>query len=59
MDSEGNEVTMPSVAYHALLVDGIARRYSVLPSVVLQEDSRILHYISMANEMISAESGKE
>jgi hypothetical protein len=34
-----------------MLIDGIARRYSVLPSVVLQEDSRVLSYISIANEM--------
>lgn len=51
VDSKGRKVTMPTAAYHAMLIDGIARRYSVLPSVVLQEDSRVLSYISIANEM--------
>lgn len=59
VDSEGNEVRMPSAAYHALLIDGIARRYHVLPSAVLKEDARVLHYVSIANEMASDEADYE
>ena len=59
VDSEGNEVTMPSAAYHALTIDGIARRYHVLLSAVLEEDARVLHYVSIANELIKAEADNE
>jgi hypothetical protein len=59
VDSNGREVTMPDAAYHAQLIDGIARRYSVLPSAVLKEDARILHYISIASEMSDDEAGGE
>lgn len=57
VDSGGQLVEMPPAAYHATLIDGLARRYGVLPSAVLKEDARVLHYVSIATELDDAETG--
>lgn len=49
-DRDDNEVTMPPELLQALTIDGIARRYGVLPSAVMDEDASILQLIEMVEE---------
>jgi len=49
-DSIGNVVGMPIELNHALMIDGLARRYGVLPSAVLNEDASIIQMIEMVEE---------
>ncbi len=41
---------MPVFLQQASLVDGIARRYGVLPSAVQDEDLRVIHIVALAGE---------
>lgn len=47
-DSDGHIVMMPVAAEQAALVDSLAQRYSVLPSQILAEDSRIINLALIA-----------
>lgn len=44
-DANGVLIEKPFEVEYAEIVDGIAQRYGVLPSLVLDEDVRVLHYI--------------
>jgi hypothetical protein len=44
-DANGDLIEKPFEVEYAEIVDGIAQRYGVLPSSVLDEDVRVLHYI--------------
>jgi hypothetical protein len=41
---------MPIVLQQALTIEGIAQRYGVLPSAVVNEDARVLRYIEIVEE---------
>ena len=49
-DKGGTTVTMPIVLQQALTIEGIAQRYGVLPSAVVNEDARVLRYIEIVEE---------
>lgn len=42
---------MPVYLQQAILVDGIARRYGVLPSAVMAEDARVMHIVALVQEV--------
>lgn len=44
-DANGVLIEKPFEVEYAEIVDGISQRYGVLPSSVLDEDVRVLHYI--------------
>lgn len=50
-DRNGVEVDMPVYLQQAILVDGIARRYGVLPSAVMAEDARVMHIVALSQEV--------
>jgi hypothetical protein len=50
-DASGNTIGMPVYLQQAILVDGIARRYGVLPSAVLEEDSRVMQIMALVQQV--------
>ena len=51
VDRDGDSVTMPLSIRHAKIIDGLAQRYGVLPSRVLEEPSAlVMHTAELAYE---------
>jgi hypothetical protein len=50
MRQDGRIVSKPRELSHSELVDGLAQRYSVPPSVILEEPAKIIRMVSVAEE---------
>ena len=50
MRQDGRIVSKPRELSHSELIDGLAQRYSVPPSVILNEPAKIIRMVSVAEE---------
>ena len=50
MRQDGRIVSKPRELSHSELVDGLAQRYSVPPSVILEAPAKIIRTVSVAEE---------